>query len=462
LEGIKIRINDWPDIVRAVGIEVDIDAKFATRSQGELPEKSADGKGNVRIVWHHDATQSHEWLTSSWDKNEPSAQIWVDTNGKWWFIGSGMAYHAGAVEPGMPDNKNSVGIETDHTTGESWPQVQVDSLRKGTAALLNAQGRGSDFLFFHKQIAPKRKQDPDGLEIAAERKTVGDLIKNGIAGAVLPVVGGSQGTAGSASDLDPFKMGVFNYLFIGKKFDASSYLFTKELAAVNDQQLMSTIQAIVSASLRSFMSGPDGSFVAFFPDYFGLYHEKGQPNYSLQLEDIELVDFKIDVNDDNLATDVFVAGSTSDTENVAPMLNSWLNSNGVVNIRQNDAMALMLGDQFVAKDNFDPDAFYNRFGLRPLKAEFPQINDHIYEYVQALTLFMRTWAAQYSTQVQFTFMPELMPGMRILIKSHKVTVFVEEVVHTGSFDTGFSTTATISSPASVDGGGIAGMVVGQI
>lgn len=451
-------IDAWPQYVQSVGIEVELVEGFNTRSHGDLPD-------DINIVWHHDASPvgpTGQWLSSAWDSGEPSAQIWVDTNGKWWFIGHGQAWHAGVVASGMPDNSNSVGIETDHTTGEDWPPALLDSLRKGTAAILAATGKkAADHLWFHKQIAspPGRKQDPDGLEIDVERVNV-DRIMGGlpvIAGTTPAVTGGAVGTSVSE---DVFKKGVFNYLYKGEKYDFLSDLFKGDLAPVNDQQLITTVQAIVAASLRSFMSGPDGSFIAFFPDYFGLYTDT---KTLFTLEDIELVDFKIDVNDDELATDVFVTGESS-TENASQPITQiqWLASNGVVNIRQNGAMSMLLGDEFADKANFDPDAFYARFGLRPLKATFVSVHEHLMEYLQALTLFQRKWAAQYRTQVQFTFMPELFPGMRILIKSHNVTVFVEEVVHTGSFETGFSTTATISSPASINGGGIKGMVAGEI
>jgi len=449
-------IKTWPSIISAAGLQVEVMPGFESRSHGELPDV-------VSIVWHHDASPpgpsaTADYFVGAWDT--ASAQIWVDTNGKWWFIGCGQAWHAGATAPGMPTNQNSVGIETDHTINEAWPDALLSSLQKGTAALFKAMAvTAGTNLFFHKQIAipAGRKVDPDGLEINQQRALVDGLI-GGIA-AVTPTTIGAGAPVSASPDV--FKQGVLNYLYFGQGIDKLSQLYRGDLAPVNDQQLINTVQAIVTASLRSFMSGPDGSFIAFFPDYFGIYG--GENNYKLTLEDIELVDFKIDVNDDELATDVFVTGQLPDPTGVTPIAEAqWINSNGVVNIRQGSAMALILGDEFADKSNFDPDAFYARFGLRPLKAQYQSVSSHLLEYLQALTLFQRKWAAQYRTQVSFTFMPELYPGMRILIKSHNVTVFVEEVVHTGSFETGFQTTATISSPAAVNGGGIKGMAVGKV
>ncbi len=454
-----MQIVNWPNIISSAGLQVQIMDGFNMRSHGELPDAPY-------IVWHHDASpqgasNTADYFVGAWDN--ASAQIWVDTTGKWFFIGAGQAYHAGEVTPGSPDNSNSVGIETDHTVGEAWPPAQLESLRRGTVALLNSMGKGADWLHFHKSIAPNRKVDPDGLELDSERTTLSGIIASGGVVTTTPTVPGGPTTGALVDPADTaFRQGVFNYLYRGQNIDGSSTLFRKELAPVNDQQLITTVQAIVAASMRSFMSGPDGSFIAFFPDYFGLYSEDKE-NYKLILEDIELIDFHIDVNDDEMVTDVFVAGETLGTNGTSPITAAqWLHSRGVVNIRQSSAMAMILGDAFADKQNFDPDAFYARFGMRPLKASFQAVHEHLMEYLQALTLFMRKWAAQYRTTVQFTFMPELYPGMRILIKSHNITVFVEEVVHSGSFETGFTTSATISAPAAVNGGGILGMVVGKV
>lgn len=262
--------------------------------------------------------------------------------------------------------------------------------------------------------------------------------------------GGTYNTTGvtdSSVTGNAFVNGVFQFLFNGNQTSiVASNNLIGDKAAINDQQLLTSVQSIASASLRSFMSGPDGSFMAFFPDYFGLFGTSAK----LILEDIELLDFRIDANDDNLATDVFVAGHTgSFTPSPTVELNDWFNTEGVVNIRKRNEMKFLLGVDISNDPDFNPLNIYQRFGIRPLKAEYPQIGAHIMERGQALMLFLQKWAQQYSTQVQFTFMPELYPGMRIMIKSHQITVFVEEVTHTFGYDTGFSTIATVSSPATV-------------
>lgn len=257
---------------------------------------------------------------------------------------------------------------------------------------------------------------------------------------------------------NPFDKNVFAYLFQGNQIDSTSIELDGAKAPVNDVQLLTTVQAICSASMRSFMSGPDGTFIAFYPDYFGV----SGTSPTVSIEDIEMVNFSIDVSDDSLATDVFIAGGGV-IDSYSPQVTSvsWLDTAGVVNITQAGVMKLLLGIDTENDPDYTPAAIYARFGLRPLKAEYPQVATGAMEYLQALALFQKKWSEQYSTNVQFTFLPELYPGMRALIKSYQITVFIEEVTHSFGFDTGFQTAATVSSPASV-GGGFKGLNLGRI
>jgi hypothetical protein len=440
-----MNLLDLPDILRAANIEAVIEPNFTTRTGG------GDIADDFAIVWYDGLTGAA--LTTALDQNQPAGQAWVDVAGIWHFVCSGQVAPLANSDPANPDGTKTFTVSLELATGAHTP-AQLDSLRKGTAAILKSKGKDTNSLFFHNAT------DPVALQVTLERSGIAGII-TGTGGGFTPQVAGGTAGVNATPGAGTFQQGVFNYLYQGTKIDFLSTLFRGDLAPINDQQLITTVQAIVTASLRSFMSGPDGSFIAFFPDYFGIYKADGDPGYVLTLEDIEMIDFKIDVNDDDLATDVFVTGETnSNTGQNAITQSQWLSSNGIVNIRQKSALAALLGDDFA--NAFDADLFYKKFGLRPLKATFVSVNSHLLEYLQALTLFMRKWAAQYRTQVQFTFMPELYPGMRILIKSHNITVFVEEVVHTGSFETGFATVATISSPASVNGGGISGMPIGKV
>lgn len=172
-------LHTWlPGTLRAAGIKVVETSGWTSRSHGQLPP-------NVKVVWHHDASPPGDspgalnWMISNYDNS--SANIWVDRYGTWHLVGTGVSWHAGRVLPGMPDNFSSIGIETDHTTAEAWPAAQLDSLRKGTAAIFNKQKVGADWLHFHKTICspPGRKSDPAGLTLGPERAAVASIMRGG-------------------------------------------------------------------------------------------------------------------------------------------------------------------------------------------------------------------------------------------------------------------------------------------
>lgn len=136
------------------------------------------------VVLHHDGSPagaspgSLEWITSALDAGRPAAQLWVDYEGRPHIIGNGYASHAGTVLPGMPGNRDSIGVEIDHTIGEPWPARQLEGVRRTAAAILRYTGQGVDRLTMHKVIAspPGRKPDPDGLDLTTERAAVAALL----------------------------------------------------------------------------------------------------------------------------------------------------------------------------------------------------------------------------------------------------------------------------------------------
>lgn len=161
-----------PDVLRAAGLTVVEHDGWRSRGlAGGVFEPKA-------VVWHHDASPKGDspgvpaYMIRNFSNG--AAQLWVSRYGEWHVVAAGRAPHAGVVLPGMPGNSTSIGIETDHTTGEEWPPALLDSLRIGTAAILARLGVGAEGLHFHKTVCspPGRKVDPDGLSLAAERQAV--------------------------------------------------------------------------------------------------------------------------------------------------------------------------------------------------------------------------------------------------------------------------------------------------
>lgn len=127
------------------------------------------------VIWHHDASAAGDspgvpaYMLRNWAN--AAAQLWVARDGTWHVLAAGVAWQTGAVLPGMPNNWHSIGIETDHTTGEAWPPALLESLRRGTAAMLRRLGHDATALHMHKTICSPvgRKTDPDGLDLTTER-----------------------------------------------------------------------------------------------------------------------------------------------------------------------------------------------------------------------------------------------------------------------------------------------------
>lgn len=167
------------DVLRGAGLEVVEHPGWKTRG---APGRSYEDGGFVSLeglVQHHDASPKGdspgvpEFMLRNWAT--AAAQLWVDRDGVWHVLAAGVAWHAGRVRAGMPGNWTSLGVETDHTNGEDWPPAMLDSLRTGSAAILRHMKRtATRGLHFHKSICdpPGRKVDPDGLDLAVERRSV--------------------------------------------------------------------------------------------------------------------------------------------------------------------------------------------------------------------------------------------------------------------------------------------------
>ena len=188
----SVFLTDLADVLRAAGVKV----KEMKYTQGPHSGKSwkwvgYNGMGYsdipLGIIWHHDASPEGDspgaldWMMYDGFGYAPAANAWVDRKGVWYLYCAGYSNHAGVgawPKLGLNNNGNAkmFGIETDHTTGEAWPADQINSLRLGTAAILKHWGRPADNLIGHKEYAPGRKDDPDGLDMRSERRRVGKLM----------------------------------------------------------------------------------------------------------------------------------------------------------------------------------------------------------------------------------------------------------------------------------------------
>lgn len=233
-------------------------------------------------------------------------------------------------------------------------------------------------------------------------------------------------------------------------------------ALLNDVPLFETIQQFCKVSMRSFMAAPNGDFIAWFPDYFGNYGTAGR----MVVEPIELEGdgFTMQWADAHLITHQFVAGA-----DIAPAAGDPLEggvdqdrifqTHGIASVEFPEILSAL----FNIKSNDDPRAslyietekLLNRYGARTDYQPIGYINDGLAEFWYAVYLFQRSWANQFSSQVNLTFMPELFPGMLLQIPDFKIQFYVEAVTHTFDFHGGgFSTTCVVAAPSATDAGGL--------
>lgn len=266
----------------------------------------------------------------------------------------------------------------------------------------------------------------------------------------------TSGTGGGAAS-EGIARNLFAYAFSPERFASPlADIFRadhKEFMAC--EPLIQIVQSVARAGLRNFASAPDGSFMAYYPDYFGLSGKKAV----VQLEDIELKNVKIDYSDDSLTTHVYVAGSTfTPTESRDPSIVEWLESAGSVTVEHEWLYRRLT--QIAPGDLSGADAteIMRRFGVRPLKMPVAMAAKKELEFLLACQVFMEKWAEQYRTTVEFTFLPELYPGMRVILSGHDLQVYVTSVTHTFDFEGGFHTQAEIMAPSRPDA---ANLMIGQ-
>lgn len=257
-------------------------------------------------------------------------------------------------------------------------------------------------------------------------------------------------------------------------FDSKeSMSLTGKKSLMNDQPLLPFIQQMCAASLRRFQSMPNGKFFAFFPDYFGgLDHRT--PYW--EINDVEILDGKIDLSDDPLATHVFVVGDIASSD-YEVTIQDKMNTGGIVTIFDAFGADFLNGlppappvaaTTRQGQGGNPPEAstkpgeiesptmprtkalaFLQKYGARPHFEEAPMVRNTFYEMFLAYQKFCLLWAQQFATTFQFTYMPELFPGGLISFPDHGIKCFVEEVTHSFDYEGGFTTSATLTAPSSL-------------
>jgi cell wall-associated NlpC family hydrolase len=260
----------------------------------------------------------------------------------------------------------------------------------------------------------------------------------------------------------------YSNLFQVPAFDPrATVLVGTPRAFLLDNPVMSDLTQIMSAGMRMYQSAPNGDFVAWFPDYYGVYGT----DPVLEISPVEIINFNVYHNDDQLTTHVGVVG---DTTGIGQQVSEadFFTTNGLVSVQDITTMRLLFNDLPIAGSNAVDggpiqtesttqylnnldivDKFLNKYGLRPQVIQQSMIHSQMMEYFLALQTFMLDWVNQFVSTVQTTFLPELYPGMRIVVNipnqkgtTDKYEFYVMSVTHQGSRSGGFTTQFDVTAP----------------
>ncbi|HKP76157.1 MAG TPA: N-acetylmuramoyl-L-alanine amidase, partial [Longimicrobiaceae bacterium] len=171
-----------PGVLEAAGLKVARVDGWETRGRGEM------GKVHGVICHHTAGSRTGNMPTlgilikGREDLPGPLSQVGLGRDGTWYVIAAGRCNHAGAGSwQGITTgNSNFIGIECENTGSMKdfpWPSVQMDSLRRGVAAILNHVGKTADFCCGHREYAlPKGRKDDPLFDMAAFRDSVAAVL----------------------------------------------------------------------------------------------------------------------------------------------------------------------------------------------------------------------------------------------------------------------------------------------
>lgn len=194
-----------PAVLRAAGLLVQ-----------EVPEWESRGHGDfgtpLGVLCHHNCGSAHGDMPQGDidvlvhgrpGLDGPLCNLGLGRSGIWRMVAAGLAWHAGVGEypPKIPHNGGNahlIGIEAENVGDghDVWPDVQLDSYRRGCAAILKHIGAGPEMCIGHKEYAtPRGRKDDPTFDMVAFRAGVAALMA---ASSPSPAVAG-EGRGGSVS-----------------------------------------------------------------------------------------------------------------------------------------------------------------------------------------------------------------------------------------------------------------------
>ena len=274
--------------------------------------------------------------------------------------------------------------------------------------------------------------------------------------------GSAQAMAEQAARNETFKL--FKYVM---QFDPRQTLNSEMLgpgdgadtglALVNDKPALEFVSTCCKSSMRSYMSMPDGRFVAFVPDWFGWMMPSNAHGSTIDIPVQEVISFRTDFDKSSYCSHYMLLTNESFPDPTGMFSNPLsqtlraLISSGFVSFQyQGDNLMKLMDISCTGCSNLDE--VMQRWGVNVITESNEYIIDHQLTSVYALYQFLRYWANCFKTQVQITFRPEIIPGLRLRFPHAGQSLFVESVSHSWNAMTGGTTSVTLVAPVNSNTG----------
>ena len=274
--------------------------------------------------------------------------------------------------------------------------------------------------------------------------------------------GSAQAMAEQAARNETFKL--FKYVM---QFDPRQTLNSEMLgpgdgadtglALVNDKPALEFVSTCCKSSMRSYMSMPDGRFVAFVPDWFGWMMPSNAKGSTIDIPVQEVISFRTDFDKSSYCSHYMLLTNESFPDPTGMFSNPLsqtlraLISSGFISFQyQGDNLMKLMDISCTGCSNLDE--VMQRWGVNVITESNEYIIDHQLTSVYALYQFLRYWANCFKTQVQITFRPEIIPGLRLRFPHAGQSLFVESVSHSWNAMTGGTTSVTLVAPVNSNTG----------
>lgn len=274
--------------------------------------------------------------------------------------------------------------------------------------------------------------------------------------------GSAQAMAEQAARNETFKL--FKYVM---QFDPRQTLNSEMLgpgdgadtglALVNDKPALEFVSTCCKSSMRSYMSMPDGRFVAFVPDWFGWMMPSNAQGSTIDIPVQEVISFRTDFDKSSYCSHYMLLTNESFPDPTGMFSNPLsqtlraLISSGFISFQyQGDNLMKLMDISCTGCSTLDE--VMQRWGVNVITESNEYIIDHQLTSVYALYQFLRYWANCFKTQVQITFRPEIIPGLRLRFPHAGQSLFVESVSHSWNAMTGGTTSVTLVAPVNSNTG----------